>query len=192
MLWKSLDSDLVIPELNTLLAKNSYLFAIDVLLNSIVKPQIFIKSECLESIYSHLLSDRAELGGILIGKTYSIRPHSFNEYGYVTVIKHSLPSLDFRNSPASLKMHPEVWDRVSVFTDKGELVLGWYHSHPNLGAFFSGIDRNTQKHFFNHNYSLGLVVDPIRNEYEIYFGENSNRIESKLRILNQKVNGIDN
>lgn len=191
MLWKSLASDIVIPELNILLQKNSFLFAIDVLSNSLLQPQIFIMNECIESIYSHLHSDRAELGGILIGQTYSINHQRFNQYGYVTIIKHSIPSLDFRNSPASLKMKPEVWDRASVFTDKGELVLGWYHSHPNLGAFFSGTDKNTQKHFFNHNYSLGLVIDTIRDEYEIYFGENSNRIESKLRILNYYLKGLD-
>ncbi len=42
------------------------------------------------------------------------------------------------------------------------MVVGWYHSHPNLGAFFSGTDRATQRAFFNRPYSVGLVVDPVR------------------------------
>ncbi len=191
MLWKSVESDLIIPEIQDLLAKNSYLFAIDVLSNSIFNPQIFIMKDCLESIYTHLQSAKAELGGILIGKTYSTNSPDFNEYGYVTIITHSLPSLEFLNSSVSLRMNPEVWDRVRLYTDKGDLVIGWYHSHPNLGAFFSGTDRNTQKHFFNNNYSLGLVIDPVRNEYEMFYGENSNRIGSKLRVLNDNLEGTD-
>jgi 26S proteasome regulatory subunit N11 len=30
-------------------------------------------------------------------------------------------------------------------TDRPELVVGWYHSHPGLGCWMSGVDQNTQQ-----------------------------------------------
>jgi proteasome lid subunit RPN8/RPN11 len=64
--------------------------------------------------------------------------------------------------------------------------LGWYHSHPNLGAFFSSTDRYTQKHFFNNDYSLGLVIDPIRNEEKYFLNKNSIEIDLR-RVLKTYV-----
>ena len=56
-------------------------------------------------------------------------------------------------------------------------VIGWYHSHPDLGAFFSATDRHTQSAFFPHPYSLGWVLDPIRNEQAWFIGASSDQLE---------------
>ncbi|MCG3201208.1 MAG: hypothetical protein NFCOHLIN_01074 [Gammaproteobacteria bacterium] len=58
------------------------------------------------------------------------------------------------------------------------MVVGWFHSHPNLGAFFSGTDRSTQRKFFGHEYSLGYVIDPIRDEHAYFLGADSEEIGS--------------
>jgi proteasome lid subunit RPN8/RPN11 len=52
-------------------------------------------------------------------------------------------------------------------------VVGWYHSHPGLGAFFSHTDRRTQQAFFAHAYSVGWVVDPLRGESAWFVGPRS-------------------
>ncbi|WWC68191.1 COP9 signalosome complex subunit 5 [Kwoniella pini CBS 10737] len=46
---------------------------------------------------------------------------------------------------------------------KGELLRGWYHSHPGYGCWLSGIDVNTQQNQqkFNDPY-LAVVIDPNR------------------------------
>ncbi|ODN79471.1 COP9 signalosome complex subunit 5 [Cryptococcus amylolentus CBS 6039] len=46
---------------------------------------------------------------------------------------------------------------------KGELLRGWYHSHPGYGCWLSGIDVNTQmtNQTFNDPY-LAVVIDPNR------------------------------
>ncbi|OXG13662.1 COP9 signalosome complex subunit 5 [Cryptococcus neoformans Tu259-1] len=46
---------------------------------------------------------------------------------------------------------------------KGELLRGWYHSHPGYGCWLSGIDVNTQlnNQKFNDPY-LAVVIDPNR------------------------------
>ncbi|MHA1984273.1 MAG: hypothetical protein ACW967_07950 [Candidatus Hodarchaeales archaeon] len=45
--------------------------------------------------------------------------------------------------------------------EKNEVIVGWYHSHPNFGLFMSNEDYNTQLRYQNQwKYSIGLVVDP--------------------------------
>jgi proteasome lid subunit RPN8/RPN11 len=74
-------------------------------------------------------------------------------------------------------MNSTIWEdaRNQISTDR--FVIGWYHSHPNLGAFFSGTDRKTQREFFNREYHLGLVIDPVRNEERWFYGSESGAVE---------------
>ncbi|GGA51374.1 hypothetical protein GCM10010981_45960 [Dyella nitratireducens] len=68
------------------------------------------------------------------------------------------------------------------------LVVGWFHSHPNLGAFFSGTDRKTQRDFFFHPYSTGYVVDPVRDEHAFFLGAESFQIpEDKVTPVHAAV-----
>merc|ERR1719197_140464 len=49
-------------------------------------------------------------------------------------------------------------------TGRPEMVVGWYHSHPGFGCWFSGVDINTQQSFEQLNArAVGVVVDPIQS-----------------------------
>jgi len=49
-------------------------------------------------------------------------------------------------------------------TGRPEMVVGWYHSHPGMGCWFSGTDMNTQQSFEQLNpRAVGVVVDPIQS-----------------------------
>merc|ERR1740130_678501 len=49
-------------------------------------------------------------------------------------------------------------------TGRPEMVVGWYHSHPGMGCWFSGTDINTQQSFEQLNpRAVGVVVDPIQS-----------------------------
>merc|ERR1711957_1087257 len=49
-------------------------------------------------------------------------------------------------------------------TGRPEMVVGWYHSHPDMGCWFSGTDVNTQQSFEQLNpRAVGVVVDPIQS-----------------------------
>ena len=73
-------------------------------------------------------------------------------------------------------MNTEIWQRVNDHIDDKNVVIGWYHSHPNLSAFFSSTDRYTQRNFFNNDYSVGLVIDPVRNEEKLFLGRDSEEL----------------
>jgi len=49
-------------------------------------------------------------------------------------------------------------------TGRGEMVVGWYHSHPGFGCWLSSTDINTQSSFEALNSrAVALVVDPIQS-----------------------------
>merc|ERR1719299_357834 len=49
-------------------------------------------------------------------------------------------------------------------TGRPEMVVGWYHSHPGFGCWFSGTDVNTQQSFEQLNpRAVGVVVDPVQS-----------------------------
>lgn len=49
-------------------------------------------------------------------------------------------------------------------TGRPEMVVGWYHSHPGFGCWFSGTDMNTQQSFEQLNpRAVGVVIDPIQS-----------------------------
>jgi proteasome lid subunit RPN8/RPN11 len=122
-----------------------------------------------DAVADHLGTHRDERGGLLCGSLYA------GERGTVEAveIRAAVPATEFSSSGVSLRMETGVWDRVRETLAPGEIVVGWYHSHPGLGAFFSGTDRRTQAAFFNHPFSLGWVIDPLRREEAWFSGAQS-------------------
>jgi len=49
-------------------------------------------------------------------------------------------------------------------TNRPEMVVGWYHSHPGFGCWLSGVDVNTQQSFEQlHPRAVAVVIDPIQS-----------------------------
>lgn len=137
-------------------------------------PLIVFPDHVRQKIMAHLKIKKVELGGLLVGSVVSI--NDLKEGLTIIVINDSVESNDFDSTSVSLSMSPSVWQSANKSSNAKNFVVGWYHSHPNLGAFFSGVDRKTQKDFFNSAYNLGLVIDPIRNEEKWFVGPDSTEV----------------
>jgi 26S proteasome regulatory subunit N11 len=49
-------------------------------------------------------------------------------------------------------------------TQRSEMVVGWYHSHPSFGCWLSNVDINTQQSFERLNpKTVAVVLDPIQS-----------------------------
>ena len=44
---------------------------------------------------------------------------------------------------------------------KGQKIVGWYHTHPNMGVFLSHYDTWLHNNFFPEPWQVALVVEPI-------------------------------
>jgi proteasome lid subunit RPN8/RPN11 len=141
-------------------------------------PFIHFRPHIRENIFRHVSTKKTELGGLLLGKIFRLTSDPSSRVVLIDVIKN-LESTDFNSTGVSLTMNTELWNQARSSIDCDTNVVGWYHSHPNLGAFFSGTDRHTQASVFNHDYSLGLVVDPIRIEEKWFLGASSNDVPAE-------------
>lgn len=49
-------------------------------------------------------------------------------------------------------------------TNRPQMVVGWYHSHPGFGCWLSGVDISTQQSFEQLNKrAVSVVIDPIQS-----------------------------
>ena len=132
---------------------------------------IHMQHHAMSIINDHVRSSRFEVGGLLLGRSYEW-PALRECYPFSTVVTCAIPAKQTSESPVSLTMENSVWSEARRVAPELK-VVGWYHSHPDLGAFFSGTDRRTQKNFFCLPHQIGLVIDPYRHEMACFAGPDS-------------------
>lgn len=143
--------------------------------------RVLIEPDAILAVGAHLGLAPHEQGGLLIGEVFADQSSSF------ILVSEAVASTEFDASSISLRMQSSVWSLARERLDGQRLIVGWYHSHPDLGAFFSGTDRRTQAAFFTHAYSLGWVIDPFRAEQAWYLGANSLALDpSQCEVLKVK------
>ena len=129
---------------------------------------VWFESEAKKNVYAFLASHAVEAGGLLLGSRFSDPTHQS-----IVSIERFVPGTDFDGTGVSLSLGTKLWDDARPWIEAGFVVVGWVHSHPNLGAFFSGTDRRTQSAFFSAPWQVGLCIDPIRKQEAWFYGGDS-------------------
>ena len=134
---------------------------------------VIVTDDVREEVLRHLRSSQDEQGGLLLGEVFTADESVSVAASRAVLVSRAIPALDFSSSGISLRMESGVWERARLAPRPLELIVGWYHSHPGLGAFFSATDRRTQAAFFHHPYSVGGVVDPVLDDEMFFVGRES-------------------
>lgn len=132
---------------------------------------VALDASAFEAALAHVRRARHERGGLLVGT-----PVAVADPGGAVALVHvtqAIAGVDGDATALSLRLDATVWSRAGAAVRAGETVVGWFHSHPDLGAFFSDTDRRTQAAFFAQRYSLGWVIDPVRGEHAWFAGGTS-------------------
>ncbi|MEZ5659558.1 MAG: Mov34/MPN/PAD-1 family protein [Burkholderiaceae bacterium] len=138
-------------------------------------PRISVSRAALEAVLNHLGRARVEQGGLLLGTAHATADAPGEQPGRIRLLA-AVAAIDNDGDAVSLRMRSGVWTDANALllrlqdAEPASRIIGWYHSHPNLGAFFSATDRHTQRAFFSHPYSVGWVIDPIRGEHAAFLG----------------------
>ena len=177
MKWKETEPDLEFRALTDIFKEYGLTKGIFFLQSSINKLLICRKS-CWDKMIAHIKPHSVEMGGLLLGSIFR------DNHKTITTLEEVVPSRDHESSSVSLRMESSVWSDASKNLKKGQAIVGWYHSHPNLGSFFSGTDRQNQQANFRADFHVGLVIDPVRNnELAIFRGPNSEDVDLNNFIL---------
>jgi proteasome lid subunit RPN8/RPN11 len=171
MRWTEQAADLPLQPLAALAAR---LPGIEALLGGLAPADglvIAVDAAAADGVLRHLGSHCEERGGLLLGEVYAAGATACGSR--VAHVTQAVAATDFAGSGVSLRMASGVWNEARGRLRPAELIVGWYHSHPGLGAFFSHTDRRTQRGFFPHAYSVGWVVDPLGGESAWFVGPDS-------------------
>ena len=137
-------------------------------------PLVALASDAFRKAWDHVVHSPLERGGLLLGEPLVNAPG--DTVPAVVVLRTAVPGLDDDATEYSLRLAAGVWDAARAALLPGEIVVGWFHSHPDIGAFFSGTDRRTQAGFFHHPFSVGWVIDPVRREQAWFVGPRSHEL----------------
>jgi len=128
--------------------------------------QIFIGEKTLRDIINYSKTDLwREVGGVLVGGYFIWCGVHYVE------IDTMIPARYGESRVGAFKFTHEAWadihDRLDAeFPEKQ--IVGWYHTHPNLGVFLSEDDRFIHQHFFSQPWQIALVVDPIAHQLAFF------------------------
>lgn len=179
IVWTEQEPDFKPRSVDSLLARLDFSVAASIWSQPMGHLLILIDRQAREVVECHLRTQRFEQGGLLLGNAYG---RVADEPTIVTV-EEAVPANDALGTGVSLTMGAQVWEDARARSKNGQVVIGWYHSHPNLGAFFSGTDRRTQRAFFGNNHSVGLVSDPVRGEEMWFSGADSFEVPPERRLV---------
>lgn len=107
-----------------------------------------------------------EVYGILIGTV---------ENNERVIVKDAIPimagdraGVAFENKQYvdTAQIDASIYER-SIQDMKNDFIIGWWHTHPNMGFFYSVVDRTTQLGYQIPNpYAVGLIFDHCKRESE--------------------------
>lgn len=133
----------------------------------------------LQQIDSHSRSNLySELGGFLLGE-------AFQKDGYLFVeVSAAIPALSDEHGPVHFTFTADAWANAHKVREEqypGLKIVGWFHTHPNLGVFYSDDDVIVHSTAFSLPWHVGLVIDPIRDEAAL-FGWDGRRPETQPQV----------
>ena len=130
------------------------------------EPVIYFSLEAWAGMHGHAMSglDR-EVGGFLLGLGGQ------DAGGTFLVIAGAVPAVAAKEARATVKFTHESWGYLDAERQRrypGLMLVGWYHTHPGYGVFYSDYDRFVQQNFFAGPTALGVVLDPVNKELGLY------------------------
>lgn len=143
---------------------------------------IVLRSSLRQRVLEHLAASDVEQGGLLIGEVFEVVHDAAGPPAITVLLKRCIPATHYAASAVSLQMGTDVWSRAREALGPQEMIAGWYHSHPGLGAFFSRRDRQTQRAFFSQAWSVGWVVDPSDASEAFFVGGEAKPPEHSVTV----------
>jgi proteasome lid subunit RPN8/RPN11 len=108
---------------------------------------------------------RSEVGGVLLGELAGDAGRE------CTRVEDIVPALLAEASTTHLTFTHATWNQIH--TDIGNRqdslrIVGWYHTHPGFGPFYSAHDTFIHSRFFVDQRHVGVVLDPVRRSLSVF------------------------
>ncbi len=131
--------------------------------------QIICQESVLLGVHNHAISSSNEVGGVLIGDVYKW------DGVYYVKIDSCIQGTYMETGPAHARFTADTWAQAMSLREKkypDKVIVGWYHSHPSLGIFLSGMDLGIHRGFFTSPWHVALVFDAQKQKMGFFTWEN--------------------
>lgn len=138
--------------------------------------EVILSQVAVRHIAAHSYSNLDyELGGALLGRAFQANGQVF------VLIKAAIPASTADHGPVHFTFTADAWsqlhrDRAESYPDLD--IVGWFHTHPDLGVFYSSDDVVVHSAAFTQPWHVGMVIDPVRKETS-FFGWVKGKLEAK-------------
>ena len=124
-------------------------------------PEGVVWDHVFAEVQRHTTTDlENEVAGFLLGSSVEAATGT-----PVVVVEASLSAKHVRSGATHAEFTHDTWttfheERESRYG--GMRIVGWYHTHPNIGLFLSKYDTFIHDNFFKDDDRIALVVDPVQ------------------------------
>ena len=117
-----------------------------------------------------------ETGGFLLGRV----AHDSRDGCWLVEIEEAVPVQPESQNPVHFTFTWRDVDRVRTYREgHSKALIGWYHTHPQLGIFLSETDiERTHRVLFSEPFQLALVFDPVARRAGYFFWEAAQTIDA--------------
>jgi proteasome lid subunit RPN8/RPN11 len=127
--------------------------------------QVLLDRAVWYAVREHACSSTDEVAGILCGW------HAKDDEGELVLVGGSVRCAGAAGTRTQVNISPtDLNDALDGMAERfpGQELLGWYHTHPALGVFFSAQDAATHRAMFPWPRHIGLVLDPVAGDAGVF------------------------
>lgn len=147
---------------------------------------VYIYKDVLDEIKELSQNSKNEIFGYLVGLIFSKAHKKYVRIQHQIHLKDLIESQKFltHDFEGTAGNYVKEFQKLKK-KDNNLRVVGWWHSHIDIGCFLSPTDIHTQECFFPEPFQIALVVDPIRKEYQFFTLDLTSKL--KYRTINSEV-----
>lgn len=147
---------------------------------------VYIYKDVLDEIKELSQNSENEIFGYLVGLILSKAHKKYVRIQHQIHLKDLIESKKFLTYDIEGTAGNYVKEFQKLKKENNNLrVVGWWHSHINIGCFLSPTDIHTQECFFPEPFQIALVIDPIRKEYQFFTLDLTSKL--KYRTINSEI-----
>ncbi len=142
---------------------------------------VIVAQDAFDEVQQFLKLDvKREHGGFLLG---GIIEGAFQTHNFATFVDSVIPCPKASGSMGYLTFNHDCWQTLYQhpgIRNETKSIVGWFHSHPGMTLKMSKKDIFIQSEFFEAEWQIAWIFDPINNKHAIY------------SLAESKINSIGN
>ncbi|MBL4700805.1 MAG: Mov34/MPN/PAD-1 family protein [Phycisphaeraceae bacterium] len=158
---------------------------------------VVICQSVLDAIHAHGNAYRSvEVCGVFVG---DVREVDGKQVTYTTAI---IQGEGATHQAGAVTFTADTWTHIQQTMDnkyEDQRIVGWYHTHPNFGIFLSEMDLFIHEQFFDFDWQIAFVYDPVRLEDGLFTWQDGKTLPAEFEIdddtagakIQQKLNTIE-